>query len=106
MCGSINYWLHFSYHKKSFFEGSGAGCLLWWWQKSKFLLPFCSFYAEMDLWTSPQNGVEMPEEAEWLAILTCPAVMEFQCTLYPKGLFTRGALVSVLTINLRIAKSV
>ncbi|KAK4832147.1 hypothetical protein QYF61_020887 [Mycteria americana] len=23
-----------------------------------------SFYAEMDLWTSPQNGVEMPEDAE------------------------------------------
>lgn len=71
----------------------------------KFLLSFCSFCAEMDLWTSPRNGVETPEEGERLAILTCPAVMEFQRTLYPKGLFTRGALVSVLTVNLGIANS-
>lgn len=52
-----------------------------------------------------QSGVEVPEESERLASLTCPAVMEFQCTLYPEGFFTCGALVSVLTVNLRIAKS-
>lgn len=52
-----------------------------------------------------QSGAEVPEESEQLASLTCPAVMEFQRTLYPEGLFTRGALVSVLTVNLRIANS-
>lgn len=54
----------------------------------------------MDLGTSSQNGAEMAEQQ--LSILTCPAVVEFQCTLYPKGLFTRGALVPVLTVHLRI----
>lgn len=92
MCWSIDYWLQFSYEK--------TGCFLWWWQKTKSLLLFCSFSAEMDLGTSSQNGAEMAEEQ--LSILTCPAVVEFQCTLYPKGLFTRGALVSVLTVHLRI----
>lgn len=76
------------------------GYLLWWWQKPKSLLPICSFSAEMDLGTSSQNGAEMPEEQ--LPTLTCPAVVEFQCTLYPKGLFTCGALVSVLTVHLSI----
>lgn len=76
------------------------GCFLWWWQNPKPLLPFCSFSAEMALGTSSQNGAEMPEEQ--FSALTCPAVVEFQRTLYPKGLFTRGALVSVLTVHLRI----
>lgn len=77
-----------------------TGCFLWWWQKFKSLLPFYSFSAEMDVGKSSQNGAEMPEEQ--LSILTCPAVVEFQCALYPKGLFTRGALVPVLTVHLRI----
>lgn len=32
-------------------------------------------------------------------LVICPAVMEFQRALYPKGLFTCCALVSVLVVN-------